>query len=167
MEIELRKPPGSRAGVRTIIVDGVTWGRTIPEGHGCWGKSYNFYQEGGGLIYNANGRSPVCIQTQKKPPSYMETALAEWRPTEERVLEKARELVESGKLRHPDAVRADKQKAEEDFKRLEADAEAKRKAALFNRACETVSPVSDRLTLTQAQHLAERIVLAMEWAQQQ
>lgn len=165
MKIELRKTPGGIAGARDIVVDGVAWGRTIPEGHGCWGKSYKFYQEGGGMIYD--GRSPVYVQTQKKPPSYMETALAEWRPTEERVLEKARELVESGKLRHPDAVRADRQKAEEDFKRLEADAEAKRKAALFNRACETVSPVSDRLTLAQAQHLVERIVLAMEWAQSQ
>jgi hypothetical protein len=165
MKIELRKTPGGRAGARDIVVDGVAWGRTIPEGHGCWGKSYEFYQEGGSRIYD--GRSPTRVATEKKPPSYMETALAEWKPTEERVLEKARELVESGKLRHPDAVRADKQKAEEDFKRLEADAEAKRKAALLARGYETISPIMDRLTLAQAQHLVERIVLAMEWAQSQ
>jgi hypothetical protein len=165
MEIKLEKPEGGAPGSRSIIVDGVRWGRTICRGHGCHGRSHSFYQEAGGPIYD--GRSIVEVRTQKKPYSYMETALAAWQPTEQRVLDKARELIETGKLRHPDVIRAETKKAAYEYTQKCERIEAERKATFLLKACEAIKPIQDRLTLEQASDLAGRIAATMEWAQSQ
>ena len=84
-----------------------------------------------------------------------------WRPTEELSLEKAIELVETGKLRHPDIV---KREAEEHHRAyLERMAERdKQEAEAFRTKAMEALQINDPDSA-----IIDRVVEAMKWAQTQ
>jgi len=172
-QIELVKVPGTRRydakaghyvgeaferGERAIMVDGVRWGRTRVTWHGMHGNSVTF-QESSGEITDDNGRA-ITVRSKKRT----------WREdvdgapvvtTEDRTLEKVRELIATGKLRHPDIVRAERAKAAAEYSARIAKQDRERKAAFRAKAMEALrvnNPDSE---------VIGRVVAAMEWAQTQ
>jgi hypothetical protein len=163
--VELVKPPtGDKTfdrGERIIVVDGVRWGRTVVTYHGCHGTAHKFRQEGGDILCeNPNARYPreIAVRSVKRRRWTGDP----WRPTHEAVLEKARELVAIGKLRHPDIVKAEHQKAMERYNERCAAIEEKRKQEFRERACQALGMNQD-----DGSQIIDRVVAAMEWAQTQ
>lgn len=148
-------------GERIIMVDGVRWGRTHVAYHGCNGTTHTFQQENGHVIEERPGeRYPgeVSVRSMRRRGYFRDKT---WRPTEELVLEKARELVEASRLKHPDVVKAANEQAIERFRARAAKAEAKRTAEFRRRACEALR-INDETS-----EIVDRVVEAMEWAREQ
>jgi len=174
-QIELVKVPSARRydakaghyvgeaferGERAIMVDGIRWGRTRVTWHGMHGNSVTF-QDASNEITDDNGRA-ITLRSQRKPWRSTAAAVAEgWKSTEDRTLEKVRELIAAGKLRHPDIVKAERVKAAAEYSARVAKQDRERKAAFRAKAMEALrvnSPDSE---------VIGRVVAAMEWAQTQ
>lgn len=153
--------PGFDRGERAIMVDGVRWGRTIMSSHGCHGTKHIFRQEAGEVIIDKpDARYPVEVAVRSERKRYLNRET--WRPTEERVLEKAIELVATGRLRHPDVVRAEQKEAAGRYRARVADRESERKSNFEARARQALQINDDAQS-----DLVDRVVKAMEWAQAQ
>jgi hypothetical protein len=150
---------GFDRGERIIMVDGVRWGRTIVTMHGCHGTKHVFYQDGGEIITADRGRhtSEIAIRSEKRQKWLGDKDT--WRPTEERVLEKARELVATGKLRHPDVVKKESVEAMKQYDARVEEREKERVAEFRAKAMEAAQ-VNDPDS-----PIIDRVVAAMEWAQ--
>lgn len=141
MNIELQKPPpeakGFEPGDRIIVVDNVRWGRTLVSRHGVWGTKYQFEQEGGETIINVvkDRAREIAVRSIRKR-SYDQDPV--WRPTHELVLDKVRELIEAGKLRHPDVVKAEQAAARARYKARVAENERAEQAAFEAKAREAL-----------------------------
>lgn len=147
-------------GERIIMVDGVRWGRTIVTSHGCHGTKHVFQQDGGEVIIDKpDARYPheVAVRSQKRQKWLGDKD--GWRPTEEVVLEKARELVAAGKLRHPDEVRREQEAAMRQYDERAAEREKERIASFRDKAMEALQ-INDPES-----EIIDRVVKAMEWAQ--
>jgi hypothetical protein len=164
--VTLERRPGDKTydrGERAIMVDGVQWGRTIVSHHGMHRTKHIFKQEGGGVIEERPGEKypgEVNVRSlRRRSYSELRGNEHEWRPTEELVLDKARELVASGRLRHPDVVKAESKAALTRWRAKRDAAEAERKKEFRERACEALR-INDPDSET-----VDRVVAAMEWAQ--
>lgn len=147
-------------GERIIMVDGVRWGRTIVTSHGCHGTKHRFQQDHGEVIIEKpDARYPqeVAVRSHKRQKWLGDKDT--WRPTEEVVLEKAKELVASGKLRHPDVVKKEQDEAMEQYSARAAEREQQRVAEFRAKAMEALQ-INDPES-----EIIERVVKAMEWAQ--
>lgn len=169
LNIELRKPTpeennrrydtksksykGERfdRGERIIMVNGERWGRTIVTSHGRRGTKHTFQQNGGSEL-------DVSVRSQKRQRW---AASDNWRPTEEVVLEKAKELIKSGQLRHPSIVQRENEQAMERYRERAGEAEKKRVEAFRTKAMEALQ-INDPTSA-----IIDRVVAAMEWAQTQ
>lgn len=162
--IELVRAKGLDRGEREIVVDGVRWGQTIVTGHGCHGTKHVFQQEGGEVILRERGNrySEIAVRSEKNHKwRYSDQKDNPWKPTEERVLEKIKELVAMGKLRHPDKVKAEQARAMETMRKHAEEREAKRIEAFRSKAMAAIQ-VNDPTS-----EIIDRVVEAMEWAQSQ
>lgn len=170
--VELVNPPrgtkGFAPGERIITVDGVAWGRTYVEHHGCHGTSHTFHQQHGETIGEARpalGKGAprfhaVTVRSQNKrfwrDPS-------PWRPTEEAVLEKARELVAAGKLKHPDVELARQAAVRRTMQEAQAARDSEGRTKFRAKAIEALGLNQDPGDSL----LVDKVVAAMEWAQSQ
>lgn len=147
-------------GERIIMVDGVRWGRTTVTGRGCHGTVHTFQQQGGEVIGDTSTNGyfhEIDVRSQKK--RWNDTG--EWKPTEKRVLEKARELVAAGRLRHPDVVKREQDEGRKRVAERMRRNEEQRQQEFQERAMEATranDPDSE---------IVARVVAAMEWAQTQ
>lgn len=157
-------------GERIIMVDGVRWGRTRVKSHGSRGTTTTFEQHGGeALLAERNKRwSEIGVRSMNKRHERIQAIGAHdanrnggWRPTEELVLEKVRELVENGKLRHPDIVKAEQEQAMRLYQERAAERDKERIEAFRTKAMEALQ-INDP-----ASEIIDRVVKAMEWAQSQ
>lgn len=147
-------------GERIIMVDGARWGRTIVTHHGMHGTKHVFLQDNGEVILDdPNARHPqeVAVRSMRK----RRWREGEWRPTEEMVLEKARELVEAGKLRDPAVVRREQQEANRLWQE-ERSAEENQRIADFRAKAMEALQINDPTS-----EIIDRVVAAMEWAREQ
>ena len=139
-------------GERVIMVNGEMWGKTVVTFHGCHGTKYAFEQKHGRLIEEQlpgeNYSHLIFVRSEPRTSSTV---------TEKRVLEKARELVETGKLRHPDILRREAEEAKAAYLKKCAERDAKEEAEFRARAVEAIGLTDDGLV--------DRIVAAMRWAQ--
>lgn len=168
-QIELRrvKPPFEKGdyfdrGERAIFVDGVRWGRTIVTFHGCHGTTHTFVQDKGHTIEERPGeRYPgeVSVRSQKRR-KWLDSN--DWRPTEEKVMEKITELINTGRLRHPNIVKTENEQAMEEYRARARKAEEKQQAKLRERACKALGINQD-----DGSEIIDRVVEAMKWAQTQ
>lgn len=95
VNIELRR--GKERGDRDIFVDGVLWGFVDMHcGGGGQGSTYSF-RDTGYTTMEKKVRSLAKRKTWRND--------GDERPTEQRLLDAVRELVESGELRHPDELK--------------------------------------------------------------
>lgn len=145
-------------GERIIMVDGARWGRTIVTSHGCHGTKHVFKQDRGEVLMDSKYPTEIAIRSQKR--RHWDSA-DKWRPTEEMVLEKAKELVVTGKLRDPTIVQREHEKAMERFRQRTIEAEQERAAAFRAKAMEALQ-INDPTS-----EIIGRVVAAMEWAKEQ
>jgi hypothetical protein len=138
-------------GERIIVVDGARWGRTIVTYHGVHGTTHTFVQHHGGEIEGASVKSEKRRWNKEG-----------WRPTEDRVLEKVRELVSGGQLRHPDVVKAENEQAAERYRKQREKAEVEHAANFRKRALKACGA-----NVNPDDPLVDRVVEAMKWAQTQ
>lgn len=164
MKVTLEKSTerGFSRGERMILIDGVRWGRTIVTHHGMHGTSYTFKQDDGDVITDGDPKRPHPITIRPVTKRYIRMGQV-WRPTEELIIEKVTELVKSGKLRDPAAVRAENRTATEKWRAKKAAQEAAQEAALVAKAREALVTA---VTSLEAEGLAA-ILAAMKWAQTQ
>lgn len=117
MKIELRKRPDYR-GARYIVVDGVHWGIVHADHHGRYGLSFSVGQAGsGGVLMGSNGR-PFTIRREKQSTASVDEVL----------LPAITQLIEQGRLVHPDIIAARKKSVEEVYAKWKTDQNAKRHA---------------------------------------
>jgi hypothetical protein len=150
-------------GERVILVDGVRWGRTIVTFHGVHGTKHCFEQQGGDvLLQNPKDKYPreIAVRSMRKRRRYGNDV--PWRPTEEVVLEKARELVEAGRLRDPKIVAREQDEAHQHYIQRCAEADAAKRAAFIAKARDALG-----INSNDPSPLVDRVVAAMEWAQTQ
>lgn len=101
-------------GDRDIMVDGVKWGHVIMVGHGCHGPSYEFYDAEGAGIHQkfASGKlsthSLEAVRSVTRRRRFGADA-NDNRSTEERIMDRARELMEAGRMRDPAELLKDRQ----------------------------------------------------------
>lgn len=174
MEITLEKVPG-RAPDKRILVDGAVWGYAQAEHHGMHGTSYDI-----GQYTDVAGNSWRIITIEEKSnfdraPRMMAVRVRgksksaerhnpDPRSTEQRIIDKARELIEAGHLKSPEAKRAELAAEAEKFRAERAAADAEKKAAFRARAMEAVGGYLGDVDKSEA---IDRVVAAMEWAQMQ
>lgn len=150
-------------GERAIVVDGVTWGRTHVQGRGVHGNTTTFSQINGeeiGDITGSGRHRAVEIRSIKR---------RRWlgsedkhRPTLDMVLEKAIELVNTGRLRDPAIVKAEVEKRRAVARDRAAENEREKNEEFERRAREAL-----RINDNEQSELVDRVVKAMRWAQQQ
>lgn len=173
MKIELVKVKDDKQfgdGERAIMVDGVRWGRTRVARHGVHGTSHTFEQEGGETIIadpEAKYPSNVTVRSERRRWSNDPQPA----PTLDRVLVMAMQLVDNGKLRHPDVVKAEQQARREAFAKRVAKQEAKEKAEMRDHARLAVVAIFEPLAIENYDSDHETaaiaaVLKAMEWAQQ-
>lgn len=152
-----------------ILVDGVQWGQTRVEFRGRNGTVTKFEQLHGDIISSKEGEEAlkdfrgyhdVKVWSDKIELRGVKTPS---KPLDERVIDKIKELIEKGKLRHPDVVRAENEKAEKDRElkysaRQKAEDEAFRTKAM--EALGLNDPNSDDSRIA-------KVIEAMRWAQTQ
>ena len=159
------------AGERIILVDGVRWGRTFVDHHGMHGTSHTFRQDGGVTItepYDPPNKSgprmhAVVVRIGGKRRD-------DKRPTDVQVQEKAADLVRTGKLRDPDAVKAEREAHMAENRRIEDEENQKKKDRFKVKAREALGHEFEYDRVLGPKVLAsimDRIVEAMEWAQSQ
>lgn len=160
MKVELQKGEGLEKGERYIVVDGVRWGQTIVEHHGMHGTTHMFRQEGGEVLFDRpeSRYGQVKVHSMRTRRGRREEG---WRPTEELVLEKARELVAECRLRHPANYRAEQERAAKALQERQAKAEAKEQRE-FEEYAERVILDSAGLNMDAR---VKALVAAMRWAQ--
>lgn len=121
MKIELTRRFGEKGawnegkvirGDRNIVVDGVVWGNVVMIGHGMHGNSFEFYALDKPL-YRRNAKGEESRHTLESVHGLTKRD-RRWQkdetPTDERIIAKARELIEQGRLRHPDVIKAEGEK---------------------------------------------------------
>lgn len=153
-----------RRGERAVIVAGLTWGHIEAKGRGCHGIIYRFYQVGGGIIHdrkshgaaagvwsNDKTRRMAALLNKPVPP-----------PIEELLIAKVRELIKERQLLSPGELQVANDKAAADRQRRAAKDEARRKADFQTRARQALVEGNAAIN----DQLVERVVDAMEWAQQ-
>jgi hypothetical protein len=103
-------------GDRDIMVDGVRWGHVEMKGHGQHGNSFEFHDLDGDPIFKIDARTG---KPRTSGRHYIETAWGstrrtrrdgDTRTTEQMIIAKALQLIEAGRLIHPDEVAALKAK---------------------------------------------------------
>lgn len=154
-------------GERVILVNGVRWGRTCVARHGVWGTSHTFEQDGGDRIPAIEGESRdrskyVQVRSMTKRRMRDDT---KWRPTEEMVLEKARELVASGRLRDPAVVKLEAKQEHERWLAEREQRDRERVDAIRAKAAEALQ--LNNVPAPGESVVLDRVVAAMEWAQTQ
>ena len=167
LRIELAKPAAPAvfgelfaAGERLILVNGEPWARTLISHHGVYGTRYRFKQlNGETVIVDPAARHPreVSVSSSGRRRNWDDDK----RPTEVRILEKARELVASGKLRAPDVVKAEQDAARERYRERVAANVRRQEAEFRERACQALGVNQD-----DGSELVDRVVAAMRWAQE-
>ena len=164
-------PKPLNRGDKLIYVDGVVWGSVIMNRHGARGASYNFSVPGHGLIYrngsDAWNRTAVQVNSDTKarrrcPPG---TVLA---PFADRLMDTIRELIATGALRHPDAVRQEAEAAAEKERAEKEEHKEKQDREWSDRAKYAIATASlSNLPDDEWRRLVANIVEAMRWAQTQ
>lgn len=172
-QIELRRCDGEKGfdrGERAIYVDGVRWGRTRIFHHGVHGTAHAFQQSDGSYIEDTSkhgNQLKVQVRSMRKRYSNPDT----WRPTEEIVLEKAKELVAAGRLRHPDVVRAEVDAEHALYMFKKSVRERKEQEKLNDRARGVLRNLQAYIGVPSGQPAPQEdvdlIVEAMKWAQTQ
>lgn len=153
-------------GERIIMVDGVRWGRTHVTRHGVWGTKYTIEQRRGSIIQEPTGftgkgshkERDVEIRSIRKRYN---SKPGEWRPTEELVLEKVRELIDSGKLIHPEAQREINERASREYREA-VDRRDRKEAEEFRAKAREALGINDPASDSP---LIDKVVEAMRWAQ--
>lgn len=166
MNITLERDEKLNRGERYIVVDGVRWGRTIVSYHGVHGTSHAFRQEGGDLIGELSKGGyfhEVSVRSEKKR-LFQED---KWRPTEEKVMEKIRDLIRDGRLRHPDIVRAEAAETNRQINEKRKEIDRKKQEQFEAMAREAVASIASVLSHESYLETVNRIVNAMRWAQTQ
>lgn len=159
-------------GERAIMVDGVQWGRTHVSSHGCHGTKHVFEQTGGDIIGDMSKGGyfhEIAVRSEKRRPWMKEDS---WKPTEDRVLDKARELVTAGRLRNPDVVRAERAALHAKMEKNRESAAEREATEFANKALAAIgldltTYIADAVNQTTVDELRKRIVAAMRWAQTQ
>jgi hypothetical protein len=166
--IELVKAEGLAKGERAIMVNGVRWGRTRVNYHGCHGQTHTFEQEEGDELEERPGtRYPgkVSVRSENRRHARIRAIgrdePPDWKPTEQLVLEKVRELVAAGRLRDPSIVRSEHEAAAALYRKRSAEREIEEQAEFRRRACEALR-INDETS-----EMVDRVVAAMRWAQTQ
>jgi len=108
MDVQVAR--GSERGIVEVTVDGVAWGRFEMFNHGPQGNSYILFQNGGCGV-----REPEARQSLKVYGDKLTKRLVLAKPwhrsditVEQRIKIAAEYAVEKGLLRHPDAVKAER-----------------------------------------------------------
>jgi hypothetical protein len=163
MNITLEKSPKLDRGERLIMVDGVAWGKTIVRGRGVHGTETTFQQLFGEVIGDVSPRGHFREITVRsiKQRRYL-GAEDKHRPTIEMTLEKAKELIEAGRLRHPDVQQAEVAELREKIAKRQTEREREENEEFERRAREAL-----RINDNEPSEIVERVVKAMRWAQQQ
>lgn len=115
MKIELNKRPGYR-GSRIIMVDGVNWGLVHADYHGQYGISWCVSQAGAGVLAEPNSRKAIKIERVTRAP------------VDEVLLPAITQLIDQGRLIHPERIEERKRRAAEAQARWQADRDAERHA---------------------------------------
>jgi hypothetical protein len=151
-------------GERRIMVDGEQWGRTHVRYHGGSGQSHNFEQEGGEiLLKNPEAKYPREISVSSDVRGKHHYGRGPRSDTFETVRAKAQELVETGRLRDPAIVRAERQTAQAKLADAERAAAAAEEQAFREKARKALAG----LQLLEGEKAVDRVVAAMRWAQSQ
>lgn len=168
--IELEKPTalvvdGERydRGERVITVNGQPWGRTLVSHHGVHGAQYRIKQlNGEPIIKDPNAKYPreVSISSSR----FRARRERDMRPTEEVIIETARELVAAGRLRDPAVVKAEQVARAVRYRERQAEGE-RREAAEFRAKALEAAGYTGEPNDPQSVELVDRVVAAMRWAQ--
>lgn len=163
MKVTLEKSDKLDRGERLIRVDGVVWGHTIVSSHGVHGQKHKFHQEHGETIGSMSGgyHLPVVVRSTKRQKWLGDKDT--WRPTYELVLEKAIELINAGRLRHPDSVKQEQERLREKMRESTNRREHKEQAEFEAKAREALDGIPDDI----AAPVLDKIIAAMRWAQTQ
>lgn len=162
-------------GRKAIVVDGRMWGAFIMENLGPHGVHYVLATPDGTFLevpYDPPSKAGrlrrLVVDGDKWYRRRNDIKRDESIPKiEERLLTMARGAIAAGHLQHPDAVAAAHKASHEAWQQNVADA-ARRKADAFKARAEqviTASPYVINLKPGQLDHLVERIVEAMEFAE--
>ena len=179
MKIELAKPePGTFGprgigdnerfdrGERIILVDGARWGRTSVTTHGRHGMRYRFLQDGRSEVIeeranNSTYKVPATVWGDKVARRHAYGNNKPVAPVEERIIEKVREMIETGLLRDPVVVRGDIEEEARQYRAQRADARRAEEAAFHARACAALGvSINDHSEKVQAVIDAMRAELA-------
>jgi hypothetical protein len=164
MKVTLEKSDTLDRGERLIRVDGVVWGRTIVSSHGVHGKKHMFHQEHGetiGDVSKSGHFHEVCVRSTKRKSWPVDDK--ESKPTFELVLEKAIELINAGRLRHPESVKQEQERFRAQYHEREVK-RAKAEQDLFEtKAREALDGIPDDI----AAPVLDKVIAAMRWAQTQ
>lgn len=187
MIIELRKPVISSSylphgvgptdyrhfdrGERIIIVDGMRWGRTAVRSRGQHGNVITFEQHEGETLseptYEGSTRfRDIYVSTGGRRNKRSQVPVPS---TDEVVLAKVKELIEAGKLRHPEIVKAEVEARRASFAASNSRAQQAENERFRAKAIEAAGvdrPEGVKL-YTDEEHLVARIIEAMRWAQSQ
>lgn len=150
---------------KAISVDGVPWAEVEMVSEGPRGSYYQFRQvPGGKLICWKMGDMKTAVHVYSDSIARRHVAAAEVvLSLPDRLSMTARELIEKGLLRQPDAVRAERQETEQSLRDRKADKEA----ALVTRASEVLKPLSTHADERTMARVVTAVVDAMKWAQTQ
>lgn len=173
MNIEIAPYPPER-GRKQIMVDGVAWGTLHMRNHGGRGNSYTFRQVGGENIMEP---VPGSRHDRMKEVTVYGDKMAKWdtqgelKPVDERLLDKARDLIKANRLRHPDVVRAEQQENAKALRELRERQDADEQARIEAKAHETLRKLQAYIGVPAGAEFPEadvaEIVAAMRWAQTQ
>lgn len=154
-------------GERIIMVNGERWGRTHVKWHGVHGTTTHIQQEGGEILM----RNPADIETWKE---YKWLSVSSGgrrgrhepnlKPIDELVIDKIRELIAAGRLRHPATIRAESER-EMALDRAERAQAKEREAAEFRAKALEAAGYTGEPNDPESVAMVERIIGAMRWAQ--
>jgi hypothetical protein len=155
--------------LKSIVVNGKTWGYIRQKTHGCHGHSYTFDQVNGGRIGEVDKSDRFYPFKVKSDKLLMRTSHGEeydHDPLPLRLRKAVIELIETGRLRDPEILRqehealmAENRKQREEQTKIEKQAfrDRAREALRGTYATEAPFGLVDKLT--------DRIEEAMRWAQ--
>lgn len=150
-------------GVRLITVDGKAWGKIKSDSRGSKGVVYSFYQIGGVMIMQHKRANFVCGAEKV----YSWTAIGDLEAPRERadaieaaLRAQATIMIDDGRLRDPEVVKAEEQAKQDEIERKEQAEAAARRRRLENKADEVLAPFG-----ASTPELRAAVADAMEWAQ--
>lgn len=175
-KIEWTKGPNDKDNdLKSIVVDGVVWAHTHAFHHGMHGKSYTIQQVHGETIQRQD-------KTRKRNDGFFTVSVSSFRqrdvrrhnpndpndktdlrPTEQRIIDTARELIAEGLLRHPDVVKAEQAEANERYRNNRAIAEEAAKREFRAKAREALESIVSGRAIENTD--IDAVVAAMKWAQ--